>query len=102
MRHTPKPWWNESLQIVWDDVCCKQKTWLRCETPQMHNTLFLQYKSAHKVFDKAVKKAKRQYQYSKIKDIDDLLSGDQGMFWKEIGKIHGVNNCNKIILFLWK
>ena len=61
----------------------------------MRNALFVQYKSAHKVFDKAVKKAQRQYQYSEIKDIDDLLSSDQGMqLWQEIGKVC-VNNCKQ-------
>jgi hypothetical protein len=94
MRHTPKPWWNQSLQTIWDDVCCKQKVWLRCNNPLVRGTLFAQYKSVHKQFDKAVKKAKRQYQYSKINDIDALLKNDPVMFWKEIGKI-GVTSCKQ-------
>ena len=30
-RRTKKPWWNEELSQLWNDLCTSEKLWLKCK-----------------------------------------------------------------------
>ena len=33
-RRVGKPWWNDDLSVVWNEVCLKEKLWVKCKEPK--------------------------------------------------------------------
>ena len=67
-----KPYWNDLLQTMWVSASEKEKLWLKCDkNTNLKRQLKQEYCSACDVFDKHLRKAKRQYQ---MKLQDDLLN----------------------------
>ena len=58
-RRVGKPWWNENLSLVWNEVCLKKRLWVKCKDPRQKRILKLDYVQKRKEFDRHVQKAKR-------------------------------------------
>ena len=86
IRRKAKPWWNKELSLYWNEVRLSEKQWLKDNTVNKNISLG-NYKNKRKLFDKEVRKAKRQYWYRKQNDLSELTSKNQPDFWKEFGKI---------------
>ena len=35
-RRIRNPWWNDDLQILWNDMCQAERAWLKCRNSQKH------------------------------------------------------------------
>jgi hypothetical protein len=96
-----KPYWNDLLQTMWDSASEKEKLWLKCdENTNLKRQLKQEYCNACDVFDKHLRKVKRQYQM-KLQDdlLNDLEKPNSRDFWKQIGKIGISNERQNTILF---
>ena len=89
-RKLKKPWWNDELTVLWNDVCKLEKMWLKCSIQSRKREFRQLYINKRKEFDKAVQKAKRHYWY-KLQDELDNSCENPKEFWRKIGKI-GVGN----------
>ncbi|KAK6191131.1 hypothetical protein SNE40_002872 [Patella caerulea] len=92
-----KPYWDETLQAMRDDMCMKEKAWLRCKHNSAERQLFKrEYCDSRRDFDKLHRKYKRRYQLQKQQDLTDKLMNPGFKhthdFWKAFGKIGTVND----------
>jgi hypothetical protein len=80
-RKIGKPWWNESLTILWNDLCKSESDWLKCKNPHSKSKYKQMYCNKRKFFDKEIKKAKRVYWMSVQAQLTDELNNNTNMFW---------------------
>ncbi|CAG2253657.1 unnamed protein product [Mytilus edulis] len=85
-RRCKKPWWSEELTELWNDVCASEKIWIKCKIQNQKKFFRQVFVNKRKLFDKAVKKAKRQYWYSMQEELSNSC-GNPKEFWRKIGKI---------------
>ena len=96
-RKILKPWWNDTLSVLWNDMCAAEKEWLR-ET----NTVVKARKKhlficKRKTFDKEIRLNKRRYTQDKDKELLETQHKDQREFWRKIGKIGVGQNRQNVI-----
>ena len=92
-----KPYWSDELQNAWDTKVQAEKIWLK-ENGATKQRLKGEYCKHRKCFDRLLKKAKRQYQNSQIKELEDFFdTKDHAAFWKKIGKIGLANDRKQYI-----
>ena len=96
-RRPGKPWWNNSLTDLWNDVCKSEKDWLNCNSMTMKRKLKSDYCYARKLFDKEVQRSKRHHWYKMQHDILNDVNTDPKEFWKTIGKV-GIHNSKKLTI----
>ena len=86
-RRVNKPWWNENLSFMWNDMCKAEKEWKKSNSGNKRE-LHTIYVNKRKIFDKFVQRAKRQYWFVKQREIQNLCDGtDSRLFWKEISNL---------------
>ena len=85
-RRMKKPWWNDDLTVLWNDVCKAEREWQKCTT-RCKKDLRHVFAEKRKNFDRYSQRAKRQYWYSSQEQLLDVQHGDPREFWKRIGKI---------------
>ncbi len=85
-KRRTKPFWNDDLTLLWNDLCEKEKMYLQCHDNRRRHfrTVFC---TAQKVFDTAYSKARRNYQRSTIFDIENVCSSNPKEFWESIKKL---------------
>ena len=79
-RRIGKPWWNEDLSVVWNEVCLKGSLWVKCKEPNLKQTYKVGYVQKGKEFDRY----KRQNDYIGLK-----CSQNYKKTWKMIQKNFG-------------
>ena len=76
-----KPYWNKNLTILWKDMCKCEKIYLKMNSCKAEkNKAFKGFKEAQNKFDKALRKAERQYNRSFIDSIETFSSKNQKNF----------------------
>lgn len=85
-RRAKKPWWNESLTLMWNNVCEAERVFLRCKGADRAR-LRQQYRQKQKQFDKEIRAAKRRHWNSIQQNLLDKQRHDPQHFWKEIGQL---------------
>ncbi len=96
-RRTGKPWWSEDLTLAWNNVCIKEKLWLRCNYSNGKKALKSMYVSERKHFDRLVQRAKRMYWFKCQVDLLETVDNNPNEFWKSIGKVGIVQDKRKCI-----
>ena len=96
-RRTKKPWWNDTLTVLWNNVCVKEREWLNCKISSLKNNLKSDYCNSRKCFDREVQRSKRLNWYTLQDNLLDAVNNDPQTFWKSIGKV-GINNYKKNII----
>jgi hypothetical protein len=96
-----KQYWNESLQIAWNQVNAKEKKWLKWKGHARDKSkLKADYCAERKRFDKLNRQQKRRFQLKEQERIQEALdSNTPGDFWKEIGNTGLSNDRNNKIPF---
>ena len=80
-----KPFWNDELTKLWKIVRDTEKKYLKAaQNSTFRRHCRIKFYDARNHFDKIYKKAKRQYQESKIKSIESLKTDNPKNFWQEI------------------
>ena len=86
-RRSRKPWWNEELTVLWDNLCEAEKIMLKCKSRNRSHPRSI-YTQLRKHFNRECQRAKRLYLRSKQNDLESLVTqNNHSTFWKEIGKI---------------
>ena len=82
-RRVKKPWWNEGLSALWNEMCMNERQWLREKNNLQKQRLKSVFISKRKEFDKAVRKAKRKFKKTNDDDLIEFQTKDQREFWKK-------------------
>ncbi|VDH96384.1 Hypothetical predicted protein [Mytilus galloprovincialis] len=96
-RRTKKPWWSDQLTVLWNKVCEAEKDMLKCKITSRKREFRSVFIMKRKNFDREAQRAKRHYWRNKVLRIDELESGNQREFWKEIGRIGVGQERRKLI-----
>jgi hypothetical protein len=92
-----KPWWNDQLTTMWDNLSQAEKRWLRCNSKSDKVYFKAEFVKLRKIFDTEVQKSKRRHWYNIQNDLLNECNVDQSRFWKSIGRIGiGQSNTKKI------
>ena len=86
-RRFGKPWWNNQLTELWNNVCETERRWLKCNVKAEKSRFKSEYVHARKLFDREVQRAKRLYWYSCQKQLIEECNEGNDEFWKSIGRI---------------
>ena len=89
-RRPKKPWWNEELNSLWNDLCSYERAWLKCKSRTEKMARKHLYIEKRKAFDRCVQRRKRQYWLEKQNELLDSCENSE-IFWKTIGKT-GIGN----------
>ena len=93
-RRILKPWWNDELQMMWNDMCDAERAWLKCKNRQKHQ-LKHTFVQKRKTFDQHVQRRKRAYWFEMQNEILHNASSNQNEFWKSIGRVGVKDNRQK-------
>ena len=95
LRHSLKPFWNEQLSGLWQDVCQKENSYLRAsQNTVSRNILRKQFLDAQHMFNKTYKKEKRIFQQNKCDEIERLNTNDPRAFPREIQQLGPKSTSN--------
>ena len=95
-KRTRKPWWNDELTQLWNDLCTHETAWLKCKNNGMKTIQKQQYVKKRKEFDRCVQRRKRQYWVEKQNELLNACENSD-IFWKTIGKTGIGNERNRTI-----
>ena len=84
-RRIKKPWWTDNLTSIWNELCLREKTMLKCRNDK--RKIRAEFLTQRKLFNAEVQRAKRAHWKMKQVEIEELESTNPKRFWKEIGKI---------------
>jgi hypothetical protein len=85
-RKMKKPWWNDNLTVLWNEVCKAERKWNRSHKQEKKNLRHI-FVDNRKHFDKNCQQTKRQYWYRSQDELLNIQNKDSREFWKNIGKI---------------
>ena len=95
-KRTGKPYWNQELQLQWNEVCQLERQWRRANNQGQKRKLRRQYCNQRTQFDKLHRKFKRSYQLKEQSVLlEQLQHCNSSVFWKSFGKI-GIGNDRKV------
>ena len=86
-RKIGKPWWNETLTYLWNEVCISEKLFLSCNDVCKRKRLRVEFVKCRKIFNRNVQKYKRHFWFNMQSDLLDDVKSNSCNFWKSIGKI---------------
>ncbi len=93
-RRIKKPYWNESLTELWNDLITIQRATGRTMGIQKAY-LTTEARGKQKAFDRVYQSAKHQYWHKMQNDILSLQGTNPKEYWKYVGKI-GMGSVRKI------
>jgi len=83
-----KPYWNETLGDLWNDLRLKENAFLRCKNNRSRkNALHREYILARDRFDKVLKRTERAYRRVVALDIETTSTSNPNDFWDKINKL---------------
>ena len=94
-----KPWWNDQLTSMWQNVRAAERCWLRSNGGFEKRNLRAKYCALRKQFDKSVQQAKRKQWYRNQEELLEAQQSDPKEFWRKIGKIGVGSERQKNISF---
>ena len=56
-RRVGKPWWNEDLSLLWNEVCLKESLWIKCKARYLKQIYKVDFLKKCKEFDRQVQRA---------------------------------------------
>ena len=76
-----KPFWNSELKNLWQDLCRKEKVYLKSRGNN-RNVLKHEFRIAQKLFDKTYRQAERKFNRERILELENLTTTDPNKFWQ--------------------
>ena len=89
-RKMKKPWWNDNLTALWNEVCKAERKWNRSHNQEKRKLRHI-FVDKRTPFDKNCQQTKRQYWYRSQDELLNIQNKGPREFWKNISKI-GVSN----------
>ncbi len=92
-----KPYWNQELKLLWADMCSREKNYLAYRGPN-HVKQFLRHRflDASTIFNKALRRAERNYNKELQNEIESVCTDNPRQFWQYIKKL-GPKTSNRIV-----
>ena len=82
----PKPFWNDELQVLWNDVKCTERLFVKAERQQV-DIARETFKLAQNQFDKVYRREERYFYKTKLINLENSVSENPRDFWKMIKKL---------------
>ena len=94
-----KPYWTAELTEMWKEMNKNEREYVKCKSPYkvVKNALKEKFTSSRRIFDKELRKSARQYNYTKLSDLENIASDNPNMFWNKI-KNMGPRKSSKVPL----
>ena len=86
-RKIGKPWWNETLTLLWNELCEAEKIFIKCNNVCERKRLRIVIVQCRKKFNRNVQTFKRLYCFNMQNNLLDNINSNSSTFWKSIGKI---------------
>ena len=96
-RRIGKPWWNDNLTELWNQVCEAERIWLRCTSKANKFSLKARYIASRKHFDREVQRSKRVYWYNLQSQLIEECNNSNDNFWRTIGRVGVGHSQNRRI-----
>ena len=81
-RFTRKEWWDDELTDLFKIMQKAEHVYIKAKKNHQHfRELFKIFKQKQSLFDKTLKRKKRQYQRQKCLDLEKINSSDPNSFW---------------------
>ena len=95
-RFTKKEWWDDELTDLFKDMHKAEREYLKAKKNQMGvRNLFSVFKTKQNVFDRVLKRKKRNFKRTQCINLEQVNSSDPNSFWDYIKKL-GPKKTNKI------
>ncbi|CAG2190910.1 unnamed protein product [Mytilus edulis] len=83
-----KPFWNDELRLLWDDMRTKENQFLKFKgKASVKSKLRQDFKSAQTIFDRKLRKCERQHRQSFCIDIEIMTTKNPNEFWEKIKRL---------------
>ena len=83
-----KPFWNDYLKSLWQDMCIKEKEFLKYRGPNHIKKLFRKrFTDSSSIFHKELRKAERNHNKLVQENIDSICTDNPKQFWHYIKKL---------------
>ncbi|CAC5399191.1 unnamed protein product [Mytilus coruscus] len=83
-----KPFWNDELRILWNDMHTKENQFLIFKgKASVKSQLRKDFKSSQTIFDRKLRKCERQHRQSFCIDIDIMTTNNRNAFWEKIKSV---------------
>ncbi len=83
-----KPYWNEELHKMWKDMSHAEKLFTNCRGPRHRKEyLRVEYAKCKGIFDKALRRAERNYRKHVVDEIESCCVNDPRKFWNHISNL---------------
>ena len=90
-----KPYWNDDLTCLWQNMREAEKQFLKCKTNnETRQRLHTNFKFKQKIFDKSLQKASRTYYRHIAENVEEIKTSNPKEFWKQIKKLGPSNKKN--------
>ena len=87
-RFTKKEWWDDELTHLFKDMHKAEHQYLKAKKNRLaFKTLFIDFKTKQDIFDKILKKKKRNFQKTQCLKLEQVNSSDPTSFWDYIKKL---------------
>lgn len=102
LRHSVKPFWNDELQNLWNDLCKTENEYLsKPQNSRERQRLRMAFKTIQANFDRVYSKEKRRFERQKRTDIERFNTEDHKSFWTEIQNL-GPRKSTSIPMSVYK
>ncbi len=83
-----KPYWNAELMTLWKEMCNNESEYLKYRGPHhVKKLLRSRFNNASKIFQRALRKAERDYNKMVQNRIESVCTSDPKKFWEYIKKL---------------
>ncbi len=90
-----KPFWNDYLKNLWQDMCAKEKEYLKYRGPNHIKQHFRKrFTDSSSLFHKDLRKAERNYNKQVQENIESICTDNPKQFWNYIKKLGPQFNSN--------
>jgi hypothetical protein len=88
-RRKAKPFWNEELSSLWNEMRAKEKDFLKCKKQNSREwkEKLTSFKTTRKQFDKIFRREERKFKREQMRDIETICSNDPRTFWDQLKKL---------------
>jgi len=82
-KRIKKPWWNDNLTVLFNDMCYAEKIWKKGKIRRSFcQNLKSNFILKRRILDRETQKVKRKYWYSLQQELLTESKSDQQSFWK--------------------
>jgi hypothetical protein len=95
-RNSTKPYWNDNLQRLWDEVRSAENQYLQCSQTKVAERRKLRetFVATQHTFDSVFRRVKHKFEKEKRDDIERLNTENPREFWNHLNNLGPKRACD--------